>query len=139
MSGRGYGVWCTQCRDFKPRNFFGGRGGTHKLCLICRQSEAKAVRQIAKLRTQRYLTAEEKRKEEQIKNIAKEFARVTYQNRHLLRKLHSNLKPTENTIKAIERRTAAQETWQVAHDILIQRIEKGENIFSLQQYFEGEP
>jgi hypothetical protein len=53
--------------------------------------------------------------------------------------LHSNLKPTEATIKAIERRTAAQEQWQTALDTLTQRIEKGENIHSLQQYFEGEP
>lgn len=139
MSGRGYGVWCTQCRDFKPRNFFGGRGGTHKLCLICRQSEAKAVRQIAKLRTQRYLTAEEKRKEEQIKNIAKEFARETASNQRSLHRLHRNLNPTEATLKAIEQRTASQEAWQIALDALTQRIEKGENIHSLQQYFEGEP
>ena len=139
MSGRGYGVWCTQCRDFKPRNFFGGRGGTHKLCLICRQSEAKAVRQIAKLRTQRYLTAEEKRKEEQIKNIAKEFARETASNQRSLHRLHRNLNPTEATLKAIEQRTASQEAWQIALDALTQRIEKGENIHSMQQYFEEEP
>ena len=139
MSGRGYGVHCPQCKELKPRNFFGGRGGTHKICLICRQSEAKAVRQIAKLRTQRYLTAEENRQQIQIHKIAKEFARETASNQRSLHRLHRNLNPTEATLKAIEQRTASQEAWQIALDALTQRIEKGENIHSLQQYFEGEP
>ena len=139
MSGRGYGVHCPQCKEIKPRNFFGGRGGTYKLCLICRQSEAKAVRQIAKLRTQRYITAEENRQQIQIHKIAKEFARETASNQRSLHRLHRNLNPTEATLKAIEQRTASQEAWQIALDALTQRIEKGENIFSLQQYFEGEP
>ena len=139
MSGRGYGVHCPQCKELKPRNFFGGRGGTHKICLICRQSEAKAVRQIAKLRTQRYLTAEENRQQIQIHKIAKEFARETASNQRSLHRLHRNLNPTEATLKAIEQRTASQEAWQIALDALTQRIEKGENIHSMQQYFEEEP
>jgi len=139
MSGRGYGVWCTQCRDFKPRNFFGGRGGTHKLCAICRQANTRAAAYKRIPDKAKQLAKAEKQKEINIKKLAKEFTRVTYQNRRLLRKLHSNLKPTEATIKAIERRTAAQEQWQTALDTLTQRIEKGENIHSLQQYFEGEP
>jgi hypothetical protein len=121
------------------RSHFGVRGGTHKICFICRQSEAKAVAQISKLRTQRYVTAEENRQQTQIHKIAKEFARVTYINQHALHNLHSNLKPTEVTRKSIERRTEAQERWQIALDALIQRIENGENIYSMQQYFEGEP
>jgi len=121
------------------RSHFGVKGGTHKLCFICRQHTAKAVAQISKLRTQRYVTAEENRQQTQIHKIAKEFARATYHNRHLLRKLHSNLNPTEATLKAIEQRTEAQERWQVALDGLIKRIEKGENIYSMQQYFEEEP
>ena len=143
MSGRGYSIRCPQCKEFMARSHFGVRGGTHRLCVICRQNTAEALaketKRILATRTQRYLTAEEKRKERQIKNIAKEFARVTYQNRHLLRKLHSNLNPTTTTLEGIARRTAAQEKWQVAHDVLIKRIEKGENIHSLQQYFEEEP
>ena len=139
MSGRGYGVHCPQCKEIKPRNFFGGRGGTYKLCLICRQSEAKAVRQIAKLRTQRYITAEENRQQIQIHKIAKEFARETASNQRSLHRLHRNLNPTEATLKAIEQRTASQEAWQIALDALTQRIEKGENIHSMQQYFEEEP
>jgi len=139
MSGRGYAVRCLQCKRSMARSHFGVKGGAHKLCFICRQHTAKAAAQISKLRTQRYVTAEEKRQQTQIHKIAKEFARVTYHNRRLLRILHSNLKPTESTLKRIEQRTEAQEKWQVALDELIKRIEKGENIYSIQQYFEGEP
>jgi hypothetical protein len=139
MSGRGYAVRCPQCKRNMARSHFGVRGGTHKICFICRQSEAKAVSQLLKLRTQMYLMAEERRKEEQIKQIAKEFARETASNQRSLHRLHRNLNPTEATLKAIEQRTQAQEMWQVAHDVLIKRIEKGENIYSIQQYFEGEP
>jgi len=109
------------------------------LCSICRQANQRATAYKRIPDKAKQLAKDEKQKEVNIKKLAKEFARATYHNRRLLRKLHSNLKPTEATLKSIERRTEAQEKWQVALDGLIKRVEKGEHIDSMQQYFEEEP
>jgi Tfp pilus assembly protein PilN len=139
MSGRGYGVHCPQCKELKPRNFFGGRGGTHKICLICRQANAKAVIYRRRQDNAAIVVLDEKEKQANIKMLHREFKRETAANRRSLRKLHKNLNPTEATKKAIKQRTQAQEMWQTALDALIRRIEKGARIDSIQQYFEGEP
>ena len=109
------------------------------MCSICRQANQRATAYKRIPDKAKQLAKDEKQKEVNIKKLAKEFARATYHNRRLLRKLHSNLKPTEATLKSIERRTEAQEKWQVALDGLIKRVEKGEHIDSMQQYFEEEP
>ncbi len=140
MNERGYRICCPKCKYLMPRSAFTKQcGGVHRKCITCRDAERYASSDRRKAQKTRETRATIQRKETVIDQIKKEFSRETYLNHWRLKRLKDNKRPTRATTKSIEARTKAQEKWQTALDEVSRRVEAGENLTTIQDYFEEEP
>lgn len=137
-----YKLPCKLCKEEFPRKDYRKRGGgVHKLCKACRQ---KSINQRAQLRRKIKYNAQtlEQRAAEvklvrTIDRLTKEFTASTSMNRHRIKVLLANPKPTKATVKYLHIRQQLQSQWQQGLDELLAKAHAGETVGSLRDYMEG--
>jgi len=137
-----YTLPCKLCNEDRPRKEYRKRGGgVHKLCQACRKKQADALYKLkAKMRYNAQTLGERAREVKMVRTIDalnREFSAVTRMNRHRIKMLMLNPKPTKATMKYLHIRQLLQSQWQQGLDELIAKVHAGETVGSLRDYMEG--
>lgn len=137
-----YTLPCKQCKTEHPRKEYRKRGGgVHKLCLTCRKKEYNERARLRQRMRYNAQTLDQRAKEVRIVRtidaLQKEFSAVTRTNRHRIKAMLANPKPTKATVKGLALRQSLQSQWQKGLDELLAKVHAGENVGSLREYMEN--